>query len=70
MLAKLIKPGNRTYTLSAVVLLCAILLQANAEEIIHLAPILKLIVTMILTLTAPLVPVFIRKALPKDYRKP
>lgn len=70
MLAKLIKPGNRTYTLSAVVLLCAILLQANAEEIIHLAPILRLIVTMILTLTAPLVPVFIRKALPKDYRKP
>lgn len=65
MLIKLIKPGNRTYTASIVALLCALLLQANAEGIITLAPMLKLSIAMLLSIVAPLVPIFIRKALPK-----
>ena len=62
-MTSLFKPGTRTYILSAVALLCALLLQAHAQRILELAPIIKLIVTMILTIVAPLVPVYIRKAI-------
>lgn len=67
MLSTLFMPGRRTYILSMVVLVLALLLQADSQGLFTLAPILKLVVTMVLTITVPLVPVFIRKALPKDY---
>ena len=66
--AKLLLPGSRTYTLSVLVLVMALLLQADAQDVFTLAPMLKLVLTMGLTITVPLVPVFIRKALPKDFK--
>ena len=62
-IAKLFLPGNRTYTLSVVVLVIALLLQADAQEVITLAPMLKMTLTMVLTLVVPLVPIYIRKAI-------
>ena len=64
-LAKLFLPGNRTYTLSMLALVIALLLQADAQEIFTLAPMLKLTLTMALTLIVPLVPIYIRKAIKK-----
>ncbi len=60
---KLFLPGNRTITLSILAAMLALLLQGDAQEIIHLAPMLKLVFTMLLTLILPMIPVFIRKAI-------
>lgn len=57
------KPGNRTYTLSGVALAAALLLQAHAQEVITLAPMVKVALTFLLTSIAPLVPITIRKAI-------
>ena len=64
-LLKLFLPGNRTYTLSVTALTVALLLQADAQGIFTLAPMLKLTLTMALTLIVPLVPIYIRKAIKK-----
>ena len=64
-LAKLFLPGSRTYTLSVLALIVALLLQADAQGIFTLAPMLKLTLTMALTLIVPLVPIYIRKAIKK-----
>ena len=56
------KPGTRTYILSAVALVSALLLQAHAQGVLALAPLVKLTLAFILTVVAPLIPVFIRKA--------
>ena len=57
------KPGMRTYILSAVALVSALLLQAHAQGVLALAPMVKLALAFILTVAAPLLPVFIRKAI-------
>ena len=57
------KPGTRTYILSAVALVSALLLQAHAQGVLALAPLVKLTLAFILTVVAPLIPVFIRKAI-------
>ncbi|UCH11582.1 MAG: hypothetical protein JSU61_06745 [Fidelibacterota bacterium] len=57
------KPGSRTYVLSGMVLVSALLLQAHAQGVLDLAPMMKLTLTFVLTVVAPLVPVFIRKAI-------
>ena len=57
------KPGTRTYILAGVALVSALLLQANAQGVLVLAPMIKLTLAFILTVVTPLVPVFIRKAL-------
>ncbi len=57
------KPGTRTYILSVVALVSALLLQAHAQGVLALAPMVKLTLAFILTVVAPLVPVFIRKAI-------
>jgi len=57
------KPGTRTYILAGVALVSALLLQANAQGVLVLAPMVKLILTFVLTVVLPLVPVFIRKAI-------
>jgi len=57
------KPGTRTYILSAVALVSALLLQAHAQGVLALAPMVKLALAFILTVAAPLLPVFIRKAI-------
>ncbi len=57
------KPGLRTYILAGVALVSALLLQANAQGVLALAPMVKLALAFILTVVAPLLPVFIRKAI-------
>lgn len=57
------KPGMRTYVLSGVALVSALLLQAHAQGVLALAPMLKLALAFVLTVVAPLLPVFIRKAI-------
>lgn len=57
------KPGTRTYILSGIALLSALLLQANAQGVVVLPAMIKLTLTFILTVAAPLVPVYIRKAI-------
>ncbi len=57
------KSGNRTYILSGVALAAALLLQAHAQEAITLAPIVKVALTFLLTIIAPLVPIYLRKAI-------
>ena len=44
-------------------LIMAMLLQGDAQEIFTLAPMLRLTLTMGMTLIVPLVPIFIRKAI-------
>ncbi len=56
------KPGTRTYILSGVVLVSALLLQAHAQGVLALAPLIKLTLVLILTVVTPLVPIYIRKA--------
>ena len=60
---KLFTAGHRTYVLSVVALVCALLIQADSQGIFELAPMLRLILTMILTIIVPMIPVFIRKAI-------
>ena len=57
------KPGNRTYTLSGVALAAALLLQAHAQEVMTLAPMMKMALIFLLTSIAPLLPITIRKAI-------
>ena len=57
------KPGTRTYILAGVALASALLLQANAQGVLVLAPMIKLTLAFILTVVTPLVPVYIRKAI-------
>ncbi len=68
-LAKLFLPGSRTYTLSVAALLVALLLQGDAQGVFNLAPMLKLTLTMVLTIIVPLVPVYIRKAIQSTQKK-
>jgi len=63
---KLFLPGNRTYTLSVAALILALLVQGDSQGFIELAPILKMACTMLLTIIVPMVPIFIRKALPTN----
>jgi hypothetical protein len=56
-------PGKRTITLSVIAGLIAVLLQADAEGFIHLIPMLKLTLNLGLTVTLPLIPIYLRKGI-------
>ena len=62
-MTSLFKPGKRTYTLSAIALMCALLLQGDAQAVFTLAPMFKITASFVLTLTLPLIPVYSRKAI-------
>ena len=55
--------GNRTITLSVIALAVGLLLQADSQGIFALAPMLRITLTMVMTLIVPLVPIYIRKAI-------
>ena len=59
----IIPKGYGTYGLSVLACVLALLLQADSQEIVSLAPMLKLIFTFTLTLMLPLIPVFLRRAI-------
>ena len=56
-------PGSRTYLLAVLALIMALLLQADSQGMFTLAPMLRMALTLGLTLVVPLVPIYIRKAI-------
>ena len=56
-------PGSRTYILSGLALVMALLLQGEAQGVFTLNPMLEMVLTLGLTLVIPLVPIYIRKAI-------
>lgn len=66
---KLFTAGNRTITLSMIALVLALLLQADAQGIFNLAPMLQLIFTMGLTAIVPVIPIYIRKGIADAMKK-
>ena len=56
-------PGSRTYILAGLALVMALLLQADSQGLFTLAPMLRMVLTLGLTLVIPLVPIYIRKAI-------
>lgn len=66
---KLFTAGSRTYVLSVVVLICALFLGADSKGILDLSPMTELILQTSLVIVAPLVPVFIRKAIANMQKK-
>jgi len=61
LILSLWKPGNRTFVLSAVFLVLALIYQADSQGVFTLAPMLRMIDIFALTILAPLIPVYIRK---------
>ena len=59
----LFKPGTRTYIISIIAMVCAMLLQAHTQGVITLNPMIKLTISFGLTILLPLIPVFLRKAI-------
>lgn len=57
--------GNRTYILSILALVLALILQADTQGILVLVPMLKMTFAMVLTIIVPLIPVFMRVAVEK-----
>ena len=61
-LAGLFLPGKRTITLSIFCGILAVIMQADSQGLLHLAPMLKISVNMLFSLAIPFVPVYLRKA--------
>ena len=56
-------PGSRTYILAVVALVMALLLQADSQGIFTMGPMLRLMLTLGLTMVVPLLPIYLRKAI-------
>jgi len=56
-------PGKRTITLSVFACILGVLIQADSQGILHLAPMIKLVFNMGLALVLPMIPVFLRKGI-------
>ena len=66
-----IRSGYRTYLLSFLVLAVALVLQGHAQGLYTLDPRGRVALMYVLTIVAPLVPVYLRKAIANlDTRKP
>ena len=63
LIALLWAPGRRTITLSVMAGCLAVLLQADSQGILVLAPLLKIIFSLCFTIIIPMVPIYLRKAL-------
>jgi len=62
-LAGLFLPGKRTITLSVFCGIIAVILQADAQGILNLLPMLKLMLNLGLTLALPMIPIYLRKGI-------
>ena len=62
-IASLFLPGKRTITLSIACALMAVLLQADAQGLFSIAPMLKLLLNLGLTLGLPMIPIYLRKGI-------
>ena len=67
MLLKLV--GYRTYISSAIVGILAVLLQADSQGILVLAPLVKITFSLGLAILLPTIPVFLRKAIDESLNK-
>ena len=63
IIAGLFVPGKRTITLSVVAGILAVLIQADAQGILSLAPMIKLVFNLGLTLVLPMIPIYLRKGI-------
>ncbi len=61
--SKFILPGKRTITLSIACALMAVILQADTQGLFDLAPMLKLLLNLGLTLALPMIPIYLRKGI-------
>lgn len=59
----LFNAGTRTYILSILAMVCAVLLQAHTQGMITLNPMIKISLTFGLTIVVPMIPLFLRKAI-------
>jgi len=62
-ITSLFLPGKRTITLSIFCALVGVLLQADAQGIFVIAPMLKLLLNLGLTLALPMIPIYLRKGI-------
>jgi hypothetical protein len=62
-IASLFLPGKRTISLSIVACIIAVLLQADAQGIFNIAPMLKLTLNLGLSLVIPMIPIYLRKGI-------
>jgi len=62
-IASLFLPGKRTITLSIFCAFIAVILQADAQGLFHLLPMLKLMLNLGLTLALPMIPIYLRKGI-------
>jgi hypothetical protein len=62
-LATLWLPGKRTFTLSIVAAMLAVLIQADTQGMISLAPMIRLTFNMGLALVLPMIPIYLRKGI-------
>jgi len=62
-IASLFLPGKRTISLSIVACIIAVLLQADSQGIFHIAPLLKLSLSLVLSLVVPMIPIYLRKGI-------
>ena len=63
LIALMWSPGRRTITLSVIAGVLAVLIQADSQGIIPLAPMLKIVISLLFTIVTPMIPIYIRKAL-------
>lgn len=56
-------PGKRTVTLSIFCGIVAVILQADAQGLFTLLPMLKLMLNLGLTLALPMIPIYLRKGI-------
>ena len=62
-LTGLFLPGKRTFTLSIVAGILAVLIQADTQDIISLSPMIRLMFNMGLAIALPLIPIYLRKGI-------
>jgi len=62
-IVSLFLPGKRTITLSIIACLIAVILQADAQELFSLAPMIKLALNLGLSLVIPMIPIYLRKGI-------
>jgi len=69
ILTGLFLPGKRTYTLSILAGILAVLIQADTQGVIALSPMIRLMFNMGLALVLPLIPIYLRKGINTSLNK-
>jgi hypothetical protein len=62
-LTGLFLPGKRTFTLSIVAGILAVLIQADTQGVLTLSPMIRLMFNMGLALVIPMIPIYLRKGI-------